>query len=153
MTWCFHNRGPEYHWITDLYGRLNLPILPEVVRAFQKATQERMKELEKKKTDGTKQKRVSQKIARAEDQEERKKWVKRQAILHTYGVEDEEDDSGEDRTLVQQAQRMVGGEETVIVSGRKCRCGSTTHQRTSSRLCPLNKAQVPSQVPVLATDK
>ena len=92
MTCYFHNRGPEYHWITDLYGRLNLPILPEVVRAFQKATQEQMKELEKK-FDGTKQMRVSQKIARAEDQEEWKKWVKRQAILHTYGVEDEEDDS------------------------------------------------------------
>ena len=80
MTCYFHNRGPEYHWITDLYGRLNLPILPEIVRAFQKATQEQMKELEKK-FDGTKQMRVSQKIARAEDQEEWKKWVKRQAIL------------------------------------------------------------------------
>ena len=40
MTWCFHNRGPEYHWIIDLYDRLNLPVLPEVVRAFQKATQD-----------------------------------------------------------------------------------------------------------------
>ena len=69
MTWCFNHRGPDYHWIVDLYVRMNLPVLPEVVRAFQKATKERMTELEKK-TDEAKQKTVSQKIARSEDQEE-----------------------------------------------------------------------------------
>jgi len=42
-----------------------------------------MKELVKKKTEEAKQKRISKKVAHAEDQEERKKWVKRQAILHT----------------------------------------------------------------------
>ena len=68
-----------------------------------------------------------------------KKWVKRQAILHTYGAEDEDDDSDEDRTLFQEAERIMGGEETVIVSGWKCRCGSTTHLCASSCLCPLNK--------------
>ena len=123
MTWCFNIRGPDYHWIVDLYERMNLPV----------------KELEKKKTDKAKQKRVSHKIAHSEDQEERKKWVKRQAILHTYGAEDDDDGSEEDRTLVQEAERIMGGEETVTVSGRKCRCGSTSHLRTSSRLCPLNK--------------
>ena len=97
-----------------------------------------MKELEKK-TDQAKQKRVSHKIVRSEDQEEQKKWVKRQAILHTYGAEDEDDGSEEDRTLIQEAERIMGGEETEIVSGRKCRCGSTTHLRISSHLCPLNK--------------
>ena len=119
MTWCFNHRGPDYHWIVDLYERMNLPVLPEVVRAFQKATKERMTELEKKKTDEAKQKRVSQKIARSEDQEERKKWVKWQAILHTYGAEDEDDGNEENRTLVQEAEHLMGGEETVIVSGRK----------------------------------
>ena len=138
MTWCFNHRGPDYHWIVDLYERMNLPVLPEVVRAFQKATKERMTELEEK-TDEAKQRRVSQEIARSEDQEERKKWVKLKAILHTYGAEDEDDGSEEDRTLVQEAEHLMGGEETAILSGRKCRCGSTTHLRTSSRLCPLNK--------------
>ena len=38
MTWCFNHRGPDYHWIVDLYERMNLPVLPEVVRAFQQAT-------------------------------------------------------------------------------------------------------------------
>ena len=81
MTWCFENCGKEYHWVIDL--REIETAGPEVVRAFRKATEDRMKELVKKKTEEAKQKRISNKVARAEDQEERKKWVKRQAILHT----------------------------------------------------------------------
>ena len=27
MTWCYKNRGPEYHWIPDLYSWMGLPIL------------------------------------------------------------------------------------------------------------------------------
>ena len=27
MTWCYKNRGPEYHWIVDLYSRMGLPVL------------------------------------------------------------------------------------------------------------------------------
>lgn len=138
MTWCYENRGGEYHWVVDLYERLKLPVLPEVVRALRIATENHMKELAKKKTGETKKKRISNKIARAEDQEERKKWVKRQAILHTYGVEGEEDETEEDASLAQEAEHILGGEEA-IVSGRKCKCGSTTYQRTSNRSCPLNK--------------
>ena len=26
MTWCYKHRGPEYHWIVDLYTRMGLPI-------------------------------------------------------------------------------------------------------------------------------
>ena len=69
-TWHFVNREIDYHWVVDLYERLKLLVLPEVVH---KATQERMKKLEKKKTEETKQKRISQKVTHAEDQGERKK--------------------------------------------------------------------------------
>ena len=27
MTWCCQQRGPQYHWITDLYSRMRLPLL------------------------------------------------------------------------------------------------------------------------------
>lgn len=27
MTWCYKKKGPEYHWIEDLYSRLGLPLL------------------------------------------------------------------------------------------------------------------------------
>ena len=79
------------------------------------------------------------KVARAEDQEAREKWVKQQAVRHSYGQEDsgDEDDDG---NLVRDVGEMIGNEdESTLISGRKCRCGSTTHSRTSHRSCPLNK--------------
>jgi len=30
MTWLYSNRGPQYHWISDLYQRMGLPILDGV---------------------------------------------------------------------------------------------------------------------------
>ena len=27
MTWCHSNRGPEYHWIPELYSKMGLPVL------------------------------------------------------------------------------------------------------------------------------
>lgn len=39
------------------------------------------------------------KVARAEDQEARKKWVKRQAVMHTYGGADSSDE--DDRDMVE----------------------------------------------------
>ena len=37
MTWLFKNRGPQYHWIVDLYSRMGLPMfdgVQEMVRSF-----------------------------------------------------------------------------------------------------------------------
>lgn len=31
MTWAYQNRGPSYHWIPDLYGRVGLPLLQGIV--------------------------------------------------------------------------------------------------------------------------
>ena len=30
----------------------------------------------------------------------------------------------------------------IVVGGKKCKCGSTTHQRISHRECPLNKKKL-----------
>ena len=30
MTWCCKKKGPEYHWIEDLYSRLGLPLLDRI---------------------------------------------------------------------------------------------------------------------------
>ena len=124
----------------DLYEHLHLPILPAVVHALKKSAEERMDNLLKK-SDESKRKRISSKIARSEDQEERKKWGRRQAIMHTYGIDDGPDGSDdEDQGLVMDAQRLLGGETTEsIVSGKKCRCGSASHKRTTHHSCPLNK--------------
>ena len=76
-------------------------MIPAVIEALQKEVTDRMKEIERGQTDKKKKKkkktRNQMKVARAEDQEARKKWVKRQTVQHTYG-NDEED--GDEHTLV-----------------------------------------------------
>ena len=131
MSWCYQVRGPKYHWVIDLYECLNLPVLPAVVQALEKAVKERAEELEKEKSDKAKQGRVRMKVARAEDQEGQK-WLKRQAIEHSYGQEDDADD-------VEPGPSDGVEISNAVVSGKSCRCGSKEHSRTSHSSCPLNK--------------
>ena len=145
MSWCYQVRGSSYHWVIDLYERLNLPVIPAVIDALQKAVVDRMKEIEKGKTDHKKKTRIRMKVARAEDQEARKKWVKRQAVEHTYGAEadDAHVDEDVDPDLIVAAREAIEAAEsndgaTVIISGQTCRCGSKTHKRVSHSDCPLN---------------
>lgn len=62
--------------MTDFSCQLYLPSQREV--------EECMMEIEKGRTD-PKKIRIQMKVARAEEQKARKKWVKRQAVQHTYG--------------------------------------------------------------------
>ena len=144
MTWCFKVRGPDYHWVVDLYERLKLPVVPAVVGALHKATTDRAAELEKQKSERRKQNRIRMKVARAEDQESRKKWVKQQAVRHSYGCEDsgDEDEEEVDAHLEREVSQIVGSNEQItVISGRKCRCGSTEHSRVTHRSCPLNNKE------------
>ena len=49
MTWRHAVRGPNYHWVIDLYERIRLPVVPAVVEALQRAIAERAVALEKQK--------------------------------------------------------------------------------------------------------
>lgn len=145
MSWCYDVRGPSYHWVIDLFERLNLPVVPAVVEALQKEVADRMKEVQRGKTDHKKKVRINMKVARAEEQEARKKWVKRQALQHTYGQEEESADEEEaiDPALIQAAATVIRAVEDsngdmLHISGKSCRCGSTQHKRTSHSQCPLN---------------
>lgn len=66
-----------------LNKRCNLPVLPAIAEALQKEVADHMKEVEKGKTDHKIGIRIQMKVARAEEQEARKKWVKRQALQHS----------------------------------------------------------------------
>ena len=132
-------RGNNYHWVIDLYQRLNLPVIPAVVQALIKCVQDRAAELNKQHTEARKQQRIRMKVARTEDQEARKKWVKQQAVRHSNGGDSEDEEDG-DGQLVSDVNEIIGNEDDLlVVSGRKCCCGSTWHQRTSHKDCPLNK--------------
>ena len=30
MTWCFKNKEPHYHWVTELYSKMSLPIFDRI---------------------------------------------------------------------------------------------------------------------------
>jgi len=141
MTWCYKNRGNNFHWVTELYKRLKLPVTTAVLKALEKAGKERMDGLRRKQSEEGKKKRISQKSGRKEDQEERKRWSKRQALVHSYGNDDgDSDDNGAEGVgnEVLLAARQVARNGSSIVSGRRCRCGAFDHQRTSHHSCPLN---------------
>lgn len=99
--------------LVELFEVLNLPVLPAVVQALKKAVNQRMKNLLKKQSDEAKRQRVSQKVARAEDQEERKKWSKRQTMKHSYSLEDdaEQDAEVDDPHLVSAAKDVRDGDQ------------------------------------------
>ena len=144
MSWCYDVRGPSYHWVIEMYERLNLPVVPAIVEALQKEVADRMKEVQRGKTDQKKKVRIQMKVARAEEQEARKKWVRRQALQHTYGEEEDEIDGEDavDPALIEAAGELIRGAQDngdiVHISGRSCRCGSKQHKRTSHSSCPLN---------------
>jgi hypothetical protein len=146
MSWCFKNRGPKYHWLIDLYDRIHLPVIPAVIETLQKEVAARMKEVDRGKTEGKKKGRICMKVARAEDQEARKKWLKRKELHHSYGTNDADEGVEEDEddpNLIAGAVKAITGAEQncgtlTIVSGKSCRCGSKEHRRTSHSLCPLN---------------
>lgn len=139
MTWCLKVKEDKYHWVTDLYDRLNLTVIPAITEALIKCVQDRADELVKQWTEARKQQQIKMKVARTENQEARKNWVKQQAVRHTYGG-DSEDDGDDDGQLVAEVNDVIGnGEELLVVSGRKCHCVSTQHQRTSHKDCSLNK--------------
>ena len=91
----------------------------------------------------------------------RKEWVKRQHIVHSYGKEDEAEDYIEEPEVRRELEQRISNgtiirfvpqantsskpdDIDVVVGGvtkKPCKCGDTTHQRTSHRNCPLNKKQ------------
>ena len=142
MTWLTKKRELSYHWILDLFSRLKLPIFDGMAEGLKKANEVREKSLAKKQTDLAKEKRTNWKKARAQEHQERKQWMRRQAVYHTYGSDDDDDDNEDEDEGTDE------GGISVVTSKRrrsqhatqnKCKCGSTEHYRTSHRLCPLNK--------------
>ena len=63
--------------------------------------------------------------------------VKQQEIRHDCGEEDGEDDPEvDDSTGVREllsSSSVSGPDKAVLIASKKCKCGSTTHLRTSHR--------------------
>ena len=82
------------------------------------------------------------KVARAENQVARKKWVKQQAVQHGNDTEDGDDEEVDAALTVDVQAAIAGAEESdgtmLVISGKSCRCGSKAHKWTSHSSCPLN---------------
>ena len=77
--------------------------------------------------------------------------MKRQHIVYNYG--EDEDECGGEELLAELKLQIRDGTVPhhipalfekpdnidVVLGGKKCKCGSTTHQRISHCECPLNK--------------
>ena len=46
MTYLYKKRGPQYHWVVDLFRRLKLPVYDGVHRALEEFNELRMEKLE-----------------------------------------------------------------------------------------------------------
>ncbi|KAK3732460.1 hypothetical protein QZH41_014903, partial [Actinostola sp. cb2023] len=156
MTWCYKNRGPEYHWIIELYSRMGLPVFDGIQQMCQDDNKQRMVKLGKKQTLEGKRGRIQLKVNRVEEQKIRKRYTKSCQIRHTYGEDDDEQVLEEDVLLRLTERAIEDGTAptlrlvdsavlapegaTVSIGGKRCKsCGSTSHMRSSHKDCPNNK--------------
>ena len=71
MTYLIKRKGPTYHWMRDLFFRMGLPEVDGIDEIMRKENQERMKRLERQKTDRVKKQRVTFKQVRQQEQKKR----------------------------------------------------------------------------------
>jgi len=148
MAWLSEVHGPSYHWIPDLYTRVGLPVVDDIVDACKRAVCDAEKNRLYKTRDETKKLRIRRKQARVEENEERKRWVRQQLVQHTYGDAEEygdqaDDDEAEAAGIMVKENQGTSAEVVVVgtVAGATqcCKCGSSKHKRTSHKDCPLKK--------------
>ncbi|KXJ07318.1 hypothetical protein AC249_AIPGENE6662 [Exaiptasia diaphana] len=102
MTFMYKDAGSNYHWMRELFDSMRLPIPDGIEEIWMAENNRRMKALQKKKTTEAKSARAKQKQRRLQESEQRKKFMRRQKILHTYGEPEDNDlDEGEVREEVQ----------------------------------------------------
>ena len=96
---------------------MNLPIFGGIEEALNQYGEKKDKKLNKVKEDREKKRNIQQKTKRTQEQEDRKTWSKKHGG-DTYGN---------------------FNDEPKLESKKQCKCGSTTHSKTSSKCCLLNK--------------
>ena len=144
MTWLFKKRGPQYHWLLDLFERMRLPILAGMAEVLKLSNCKRAKTLAYRKKKEAKRKRsLSVAKHRGEEQQQRQAWGKKQKLMHSYGPEPLDDIlCTPTKTRKGRPRKTLSdtGGEASRAGKRPCRCGSLEHSQTSHRDCPMNDA-------------
>ena len=128
MTYMYEKRGPQYHWVVELFERLKLPVFDGVQAALEVFNEQRKLNLDREKTDSFKQRQIQLKSERTMDARRRKVWSKKHGH-DTYGSDDSDLDKDE---LKPKGRKKC-------TAGGTCKCGSTTHQHTNHSECHLNE--------------
>ncbi|KAK6194999.1 hypothetical protein SNE40_000520 [Patella caerulea] len=143
-----NNIGTEYCWIGDLYKRLGLPVLPNLIKEWEIQMKRKIKRREFTTSNAYRGAKTLQKKARSLEQLERKKWLNAKSLQHSYGTvsgdEDEESDDDSSLSTCSDPEQTLSGNaidtfQMTVPSTSKCICGSVTHKRTSHRDCLLRK--------------
>lgn len=136
MTYMYQRRGPQYHWVIELFRHIKLPVFDGVHQALEEFNEARKHVVESQKTEKFRKRRIHLKVERTKDAQRRKVWSHEHGH-DTYGDQDSGDQGSGDEDsheLKPKASRKKGS------SGGKCKaCGSTTHLRSSHKDCPFNK--------------
>ena len=77
MTYLYEKRGPQYHWVIELFRLLKLPVFDGVHAALEAFHQQRKTELDREKTDRFKRRRIELKVERTLDSQRHKQWTKK----------------------------------------------------------------------------
>ena len=91
MTWLNKKYGMSYYCLLELFCQLQLPLFDGMAAALQSGNKVHANNLEKKQTEQSKENCTSWKKTHVQEQEERKQWIHRQRIQHTYDSDEEED--------------------------------------------------------------
>ena len=107
MTYMYEKRGPQYHWVVELFERLKLPVFDGVQAALEAFNQQRKLYLDQEKTDSFKQRRIQLKKERTMDSQCRKLWSKRHGH-DTYSSDDSDIDEDEIKPKRQKSVQLEG---------------------------------------------
>ena len=128
MTIEYDHQGASYHWKTELFKRLNLPVYDGVEEVLKQQNIQRKRALEYKGTEKSQRRRVHLKKLRVQDAQQRKLWSSKHG-KDTYGDTDSE-------------KKASKGTKKVCKS-----CGSDKHSLPTHHLCPNNKSVTHNTLP------
>ena len=138
LTYMHAKCGTKYHWISEVYQRMGLPVFEGVQEALEIHSLQRKRKLERVQTTPVKKRRIELKKMRVQEGFRRSEWTKKHGHDHTYGNDNKcvSDHEGEKEggCKRKQSKRKTNN----LCSA----CGSSTHKRTTHRDCPFNSAAI-----------
>ena len=112
MTYMYEKRGPKYHWIPDLYKRLNLPVYEGIQEAVTTSNIKRRQQLGRAKQEKVKKRRIQLLKFRTKEAAERREWSKKHGG-HTYGKTDDRDSKASEKKKGSKAPEKKKGSKAL----------------------------------------